>query len=161
MTPIQRARVFVGFDPAPAGYRPEWLKFTTSPNDAHKAYLADAANAVRMLPAWAYHRDWLNAYALDRLPAVCAAVGTGQAVCQSDHPVWWPASEPGHVLLLRATPAAVHGLMIDRASGFWMEPKLDLRGPDLVSLVEKRLGLSPAKAAWRLARICGLRRPMP
>jgi hypothetical protein len=161
MEPMKRARIFVGFDPSPAGYRPDWLKFTATAADAHKAYRADAANAARMLPAWAYHRDWLNAYALDRLPAVCAAVGTGSAVCQSDHPDWWPEDEPGRVLMLRATPSAFHPLMIDRASGFWMEPKLALQGPDLISLIEKRLGLSPAKAAWRLARVCGLKRPMP
>ena len=161
MDPMKRARIFVGFDPMPADYRPDWLRFTVSPAEAQKAYRADAANASRMLPAWAYHRDWLNAYALDRLPAVCAAVGTGQALCRATHPVWWPEDEPGHVLLLRATPEAHHGLMIDQASGFWMEPKLGLQGRDLISLIEKRLALSPAKAAWRLARVCGLRRPMP
>lgn len=161
MTPLQRARIFVGFDRPPAGYRPEWLKFTTTPDEAQKAYRAECSNATRMLPAWAYHRDWLNAYALDRLPAVCATVGTGQALAHDLHPSWWPETEPGHVLVLRASPDALHVLCIDMASGFWMEPRLSLQGPDLIALAEKRLNLSPAKAAWRLARACGLRRPMP
>jgi hypothetical protein len=161
MTPLQRARIFVGFDRAPAGFRPEWLKFTATPAEAEKAYRSDAANASRMLPAWAYHRDWLNAYALDRLPAVCASLSTGPALAYDLHPEWWPALEPGRVLVLRATPTADHVLCIDMASGFWSEPSLSLQGPDLISLVEKRMGLTTAKAAWRLARAVGLRRPMP
>lgn len=170
MDPVKRARIFTGFDPMPSDFKPEWVFPLVHPDDPdrdakmvvkRKAWKAECANASRSLPAWAYHRDWLNGYALEFLPAVCAAIETGQALQRITQPSWWPSMEPGRVLALRATPAAYHCLFVDEASGFWMEPVLSMQGVDLVALVEKRLGLSPAKAAWRLARICGLRKPMP
>ncbi|MFH5927132.1 hypothetical protein [Roseomonas xinghualingensis] len=113
------------------------------------------------LQPYAFHRDWLNFVALDHLPALCAAVGTGPAITTLDKPLWWPREEPGRVLVLQATPDARHCLFIDRASGFWAVPVLSLRGLDLLDLVSARLRLSTTKAAWRLAKICKLRSPMP
>ena len=139
MTPEKRARLFAGFDEPEKPGLPAWLRLTQTPEEVQKAYRDECRNAAKVLPPWAYHRDWLNAYALDLLPAVCAAVGTGRALITLDRPAWWPSAEPGRVIGLRATPDAWHMLFIDRASGFWMEPTLSLRGPDLIALVERRL----------------------
>jgi len=128
----------------------------------------------RTLPAWAYDRDYVTSHALEQLPRVTAQLGIGLAVAMIPRPRWWPfaaapehvrqlhgTSTPGSVAVLRVEPESYDLLFIDRATGEWDCPNLARRGDDLVSLAAWRLGVSDAKAAWRLARICGLRRPVP
>lgn len=161
MTPEKRARLFVRWDQPKTPDEQPRLNLNATPEEAAKAWRDQCRNAAKHLPPWAYHRDWLNGYALSMLPAVCAALGTGEAIAFLPRPAFWPECEPGRVIAVRATPQAWHLLLIDRASGFWMEPTMAMQGPDLISLTEKRSSLSTAKAAWKLARICGLKRPMP
>ena len=162
MTPQQRARIFVGFERKPDGYRPDWARFDRTPEQWQADWEAECRNARLHLPPWAYHRDWLNGYALLHLPAVCRHLGTGPAIARAHRPSFWPVEEPGRVLVLLATPQTkAFPLYIDEHSGYWEEPGRQLKGLDLIELAERRLGLSAAKAAWRLARICGRRSPMP
>jgi len=164
MTPEERARRFVG--PWNAGRKSrsflhDSARPSTDPEKRQAAWEAECRNAREVLPAWAYHRDWLNGIALECLPAVCAAVGTGPALAALGRPLWWPSDEPGRVLAVLDRPDGRHLLFIDQASGYWDEPSLCLRGLDLIDLVSARLKLTTVKAAWRLARICRLRSPMP
>lgn len=142
-----------------------------APDDAWRRY-HDARR--RLLPAWAYDRDYVTGHALEQLPRVCAQLGTGEPVGVIPRPTWWfrpnlPESvrklhgltTEGRVALFRHAPGSYDLLFIDLAVGDWDCPNLKRRGPDLVDLTAWLLRLNDAKAAWRLARICGLQRPMP
>ena len=164
MTPEERAKTFV--KPwqdmrAPRDFLHDSARPSLEPGKRQAAWGSECRNARKVLPAWSYHRDWLNGYALEFLPAVCAAVGTGPALVTLERPLWWSAEEPGRVLALLATPNVRHILFLDRASGYWEEPTLALRGRDLIDLVATRHALTPAKAAWRLSKLVRLRSPMP
>lgn len=126
------------------------------------------------LPAWHADRDYVTSVALEQLPRVCGQLGTGEAVAFLSRPRWWyqhglTASElarhgfggspEGVVIALRNEPGSYDLIFIDRATGEWSVPNLAQSGFDLVSLAAWKWTLSDTKAAWRLARICGLRRP--
>jgi hypothetical protein len=128
----------------------------------------------RARPGWAYDRDYVTSHALEQLPRVCGQLGTGEAVAVLERPRWWATLRlredarslhglrtTGSVVALRLTENSYDLLFIDRAVGEWDCPNLSKRGDDLVSLAAWRLDLPDAKAAWRLARICGLQRPLP
>ena len=128
------------------------------------------------LPTWHADRDYVTGHALDRLPRICAHLGCGDAVAVLPRPQWWSSlTPPDEVAVLHGTRGpgiepviAVrlerggHDLLfVDRATGEWECPSLCRRGADLVALAAWRWGLSDTKAAWRLARLCGLWRPAP
>jgi len=168
MTPYERAMMHVGLREPPRDYRKPL--FLTDPEKARDFQAREDSNARKHLPKWAYNRSWLNFYALDLLPSLIHEMGVGPAICvmhPPDHPKWWPAHEPGHVIMIKAKDRwegrqrVVTSLCIDLASGYWCNCPRTMQGPDLISLYEKRFNISPAKAAWRIARTCGLKRPLP
>lgn len=127
------------------------------------------------LPAWHVDRDYVTSVALDQLPRVCGLLGTGETIALLERPDWWLSagltakertlhglgvSPAGVVAKLRSEPGAYDFLFIDRATGEWTVPNLTQSGYDLVSLAAWRWNLSETKAGWRLARSCGLRRPV-
>lgn len=127
------------------------------------------------LPPWHADRDYVTTHALHQLPHVTRQLGTGDALSMIQRPTWWwsgsalPQSvlerhglvpiEDEHLLVLALEPGSYDLLFIDRATGEWEVPSLERRGRDLVSLAAWRWGLNETKAAWRLARACGLRKP--
>jgi hypothetical protein len=126
----------------------------------------------------------VTSHALELLPRVLAELGCGKLVTMLPRPRWWFAyrvpeevaarhgtrlqslqeSIPA-ILMVRLTatapgePRDTDILYIDQATGEWDCPDLCRCGDDLVALAAWRWGLSPTKAAWRLAKICGLPRP--
>jgi hypothetical protein len=130
----------------------------------------------KAVPPWYVDRGYVNGYALEYLPRVTAALDLGEAVAALPRPRWWfSLTLPDHLaglhgtrlegarptLALRLTADSDDLLFIDRATGEWDVPNLCRGGEDLVELVAWRLDLSPTKAGWRIAKICGLRRPLP
>jgi hypothetical protein len=129
------------------------------------------------LPGWAFDADWLTSHALEALPRVLKALGCGKPVAYLPRPEWWfapdlpaeavarhglnplPDLEP--VIELPLEPGSDTRLFVDMNLGGWDCPNLCRRGDDLVSLAAWRWGLTPAKAAWELARTLGLGRPTP
>lgn len=133
------------------------------------------------LPPWSYDRDWLTCVALESLPRVCAQLGTGPAVAFIDRPAWWRWGACGDgtvtaaqrilhglgpapaavVVAVPLVPGSASLLLIDRSTAEWDCPDAGRFGRDLVELAAWRWNLPAAKAAWRLARVCGLQRPAP
>lgn len=110
-------------------------------------------------PGWWFDREFVNSIALEFLPVVAADLGF-TTVCAAWVPgevAWWPEGEPGHILML--ADARHRAVFVDRASGYWIADGMTRRGTDLVGFAAYRLGVSDAKAAWRLAKLCALRRP--
>jgi hypothetical protein len=52
-------------------------------------------------------------------------------------------------------------LVFDQIAHDWRCPSLARVGDDLIALGEWRWSTTRAKAAWRIARLCGLQRPVP
>ena len=74
------------------------------------------------------------------------------------------AGEFGLGMVFRLQPASAGEspmLFLDEASHQWCCPALAREGASLVNLAAWRWGISDAKAAHRIARICGLQRPVP
>jgi len=132
------------------------------PARAETEWRAWAARTARDAPVWAYDPDHINGYALDILPRVCAEIGTGEALTSIARPAWWfwGGQGSGNVIVLRAKLGSRAVLCIDRATGEWDCPAASRRGETLVHLAAWRWRTTDAKAAWRLARICGLKRPL-
>jgi hypothetical protein len=72
-------------------------------------------------------------------------------------------SSAGMVFLLRpASPAQPQPrLYIDEITHEWWVPTLDREGASLIELASWLGGITPAKAAHRIARLCGRQRPYP
>lgn len=70
-----------------------------------------------------------------------------------------PEHAPGLVFDLHAAPSPA--LFLCEASHEWRCPALARSGACLVDLGAWRWNISAAKAAHRIARLCGLRRPVP
>lgn len=145
--------------PAPTIDQPRML----APEPEWRGWLARIA---REAPPWAYDPEHVTSFALELLPRVCAEIGTGEAVTTLPRPAWWrwpchdnTAERP--IMALAAKPGSYALLFIDRATGAWDCPPAARFGEELVSLAAWRWRTTPAKAAWRLAKICGLKRPLP
>jgi hypothetical protein len=127
--------------------------------------------------AWAYDPEWLCKEALqpERLAALLMDLGGAGPVSILPLPWWW-FSLPQHVRDIRRThgitrlasvvwsrsrPSVDFLLMVHRPTGQWMDCLSGETGMDFLRLVELRLALTPAKAAWRLARLMGFERPVP
>lgn len=147
----------------------------TDPARAMTELRAWTARCAREAPAWAYDPEYVSARALDILPRVCAEIGTGEAICALPRPAWWSTpldtaararhgsaafDDDMHFMVFRAKPGSYAVLVIHRATGEWECPAATRRGDNLVDLAAWRWRLTPAKAAWRLSKLCGLRRPL-
>ncbi|MCL2427893.1 MAG: hypothetical protein FWD12_01510 [Alphaproteobacteria bacterium] len=135
----------------------------------------DYCRAVwRRYPRWGYVPDYVEEAARDFLPRVLADIGIGPMIgrreMRDDTQTLLAvtdavlAADPGRVgewLAFRIEPGAGDILLFDEASHVWHCPALSRRGDGLIELGAWRWGLSTAKAAWRIARLCGLRSPMP
>ncbi len=129
------------------------------------------------LPGWAFDADWLTSHGLARLPTVLKALGCGKPVAMLPRPLWWfgpdlpagaaalhglgPLPNLKPVVALPLEPGAADLLFVDWSLGGWDCPNLCRGDDDLVSLAAWRWGRTRASAAWHLARILGLGRPMP
>ena len=71
---------------------------------------------------------------------------------------WHPGSD---IIAFAIAPDDARPLLLHTLSLQWDCPALSRRGDGLVELGAWRWGVSPAKAAWRLARRLGLERPYP
>jgi hypothetical protein len=160
---VEMARQY-GVPPPPSPFAPdaEWAAW-------HRA-------RRKAVPPWFADRAYVTGYALEYLPRVTAALGFGQAMAALPRPRWWfslslpdavvafhgtRSEDCRPVLAVRLTEDSDDLLFIDRATGEWDVPNLCCGGEDMVALAAWRWDLSPTKAAWRLAKTCGLRRPMP
>jgi hypothetical protein len=111
------------------------------------------------------------------LPRVTEHLGLGDALCEMPRPRWWhgatlhaeavalhglkPLRALLPVLVLPLEPGSADLLFLDQSLGGWDCPNLCRGDDDLVSLAAWRWGRTRASAAWHLARILGLGRPMP
>lgn len=164
--------------PRPAAARPAFRSTASEPSpfapDTEWAAWRDARR--RTLPAGHYDPAYLTSHALERLPAVCGAMGCGDAVRVLDRPLWWPptglseefatfhglrSADGKPVLAVRLTPDSYALLFLDRSTGAWDVPTIGKCGPEMVSLGAWRWGVSRLDAARRLARLCGLGRLTP
>ncbi|CAB4126857.1 hypothetical protein UFOVP78_23 [uncultured Caudovirales phage] len=145
------------------------------PGRAMTELRAWGARCGREAPAWAYDPEYVSGRALDILPRVCAEIGTGEAICTLPRPAWWSTPMPAedrarhgaarfdaepHFIVFRAKPGSYAVLVIHRSTGEWECPAATRRGENLVELAAWRWRTTPAKAAWRLGKLCGLRRPL-
>jgi hypothetical protein len=139
---------------------PDYRAALAARNAAAQArWFADYRRRLAGAPSWWFDREYVTAVALEMLPAVAADLGFTLA-CATWGPGdlrWWPPAEPGRVIML--ADAERRAVFIDRASGYWIVGAFERRGADLVGLAAFRWQIDDARAAWRLARICGLRRP--
>ena len=101
----------------------------------------------------------LNWIALEpeNLPVVLANMGfTGRL---SKHPrgelAWWPKTD--WEVYAMGRPRGLPTIFIDIGSGMWRTEDGYQRGADLIALAAFIWGLPYGKAAFRVARICGLR----
>lgn len=72
-----------------------------------------------------------------------------------------PLARDGWGLVFRLAPDAPQWLILDRIDHQWCCPALDREGVSLIELAAWRLGISNARAASRIARLCGVARPVP
>lgn len=125
-------------------------------------------------PAWAFDEGYVAALARDHLPNVLAQMGIGPLLGRISDPAHChavagrgaplmalPTDPDGRWLLLRVEPGSAHLLILDEAGHAWRCPSLARRGASVIELGAWRWGVSEAKAAHRIARICGQRRPVP
>lgn len=124
------------------------------------------------LPAWGFDRGYVAELAADHLPRVLAQMGLGQllgrvspdaaAIVGKGAP--WaalPMDPGGRWMLFRLEPDSATLITLDSWAHAWRCPELDQFGADLIDLGAWRWATSPAKAAFRIARICGRARPVP
>jgi hypothetical protein len=135
-------------------------------------WAAHCRRAWAALPAWGFDRGFVAELAADHLPRVLGQMGLGQFVGRiSPHaraivgrgapPAALPLDPDGRWMLLRLEPDSADWLMLDSWSHRWRCPSFDQLGADLVDLGAWRWSVNPAKAAFRIARICGQERPRP
>jgi hypothetical protein len=123
-------------------------------------------------PAWGYDRAFLAELAAQQLPRILAQMGVSRLIGRIDpqarHIVGkgaplatLPLCPDGRWMLLRLEQPAPALLALDGWSHAWRCPVLSGRGNDLIDLGAWRWATTPAKAAFRIARLCGRRRPVP
>jgi hypothetical protein len=142
---------------------PEWRAVWADLVKAQEEHeMAEYDRFLAEAPSWWADLEFVNNLALGFLDAVVAKLGY-DLVCGAWEPGqvrWWPWHEPGWVLAVAERGTNEPMVYIDRASGWWVVGQWERQGPSLVKLVEWRWGLSQTKAAWRLAKLCGRRRPV-
>lgn len=112
------------------------------PADAHAFGIAVPEAEEALLWSW----RWLVAHA--------PRIGAGDPLL--------PLAGEGEGLAFRLAPGGDAPLLIlDRISGEWVCPALDREGVSLIELMAWRLEISHARAASRIARLCGVARPVP
>lgn len=137
-------------------------------------WLAYCRSVWRHYPPWAYDSDYVEEAARDFLPRVLADMGVGTLIggaeMAADTPILLAvtdavlAADPERIhawLAFRIEPAATDVLLLEDASHAWRCPALAARGEGLIELGAWRWRMSPARAAWRIARLSGLPRPVP
>lgn len=128
--------------------------------------------ACAALPPWGFDRAFVAELAAEHLPRVLAHIGLGKLlgrispdakrIVGRNAPFCaLPLDPGGRWMLFRIEPGSTDLLALDSWSHAWRCPSLDQLGADLVDLGAWRWGISDAKAAFRIARICGHPRPAP
>ena len=137
---------------------------------------AEAMRTRLSAPGWAFDPSYLTGLALAVLPRFCAAIETGEAIAMLPRPAWWRRRIEDHarvlhgmdacdgmrtIVALRLEPKSYDLLFISMSVGNWTVPTLMRSGGDLVALAAWRWNIGDAKAAWRVARLAGVSRPLP
>jgi hypothetical protein len=123
-------------------------------------------------PVWGYDRAFVAELAVDFLPRVLAQMGIGRfigcispdarAIVSRGAPLSaLPLDPDGRWMMMRLQPDSPDKLLLDSWSHAWRCPSLSRRGDDLIDLGAWLWNLSEAKAAFRIARLCGRKRPLP
>lgn len=123
-------------------------------------------------PPWGFDRGFVAELAAEHLPRVLAQMGvarmigrlspdTRRIVGRGAPLAAMPLDPAGRWMLLRLAEPQPELLALDSWSHAWRCPALDTIGHDLVDLGAWRWGVSAAKAAFRIARLCGAARPVP
>ena len=118
------------------------------------------------VPPWAYDRDFIAVLADDFLPRICAEIGVRRALGVIPPPAWWPHRNDSRFAPQRETEILIlqrdrRCIFLDRATHEWVDPTHARAGHDLIELAAWSWRISEAKAAWRLARLCGRAVPRP
>jgi hypothetical protein len=123
-------------------------------------------------PAYGFDRDFVAELAADCLPRVlgqmgfaklCGRIaGDAKAIVGRGAPfAALPLGGDGRWMLFRLTPPAPELIAFDERGHAWRCPSLGAQGNDLIDLGAWRWGIGEAKAAFRIARLCGRKRPVP
>ena len=68
---------------------------------------------------------------------------------------------PSPIMRFRLAPEDRTPLLFNDISHEWWCPRLNRQGDGLIQLGAWRWDISETKAAWRIAKLCGLERPVP
>lgn len=129
-------------------------------------------------PAWGFDAAYLTEVARPFLPRIMAEMGFGRfcgfladasghgfysrAIAGDAAPtVALPLFADGRWRMFRLEPNSPDFFALDDWSHAWFCRSLARRGESLLDLGAWRWGVSEAKAAHRIARLCGIRRPVP
>lgn len=126
---------------------------------------------------WAYDPEWITAEALKRrnLGKLLLKIGCEEPLGTLPLPWWWFSLPPdvafarrvhgivgpSTVMWRQSRPEAGRMLLVHQPTGQWMDLLTGGSGMALLGLVQQRLDLSPAKAAWFVAKKLGFERPVP
>jgi hypothetical protein len=124
------------------------------------------------LPAWGFDRAFVAELAADHLPRVLAAMGVARLIGRISNDARqlvgrgaplsaMPLAPDGRWFLMRLRPPDEVLIALDPWSHRWRCPALDGIGDDLIDLGVWRWRMTPAKTAFRIARLCGRQRPVP
>jgi hypothetical protein len=123
---------------------------------------------MRDVPPWGFDRHFVAELAADHLHRVRGEMSLSEEIGRL-------ARAPSEVIPLSAMWLAPFGrwmllrldeeprdlIALDTWAHAWSCPALDRAGRDLIDLGAWRWGVSHSKAAFRIARLCGRRRPVP
>lgn len=125
-------------------------------------------------PGWAWDSAYLTEAAREFLPRIMAEMGMGRmcgylAPASISHAIagrgaplaTLPLYSDGRWMMFRLAPASDTYLAFDEHSHAWRCPQLARAGADLVELGAWKWETTEARAARRIARLCGLERPAP
>lgn len=157
-----------------AGIKPPALFDVTEKGQA--AWLAYCRQVWSLFPGWGYDRGYVTEVARGFLPLLFAQIKLGRFLGYID-PEWRRVVGSRSNLNLAVIPLVPMGgrwmiwrlsrdadaplLAFDEWAHAWRCPDYTRRGVDLTDLGAWRWGISESKAAHRIARICGVGRPVP
>lgn len=132
---------------------------------------------------WAYDPEWVTAQALQPANLMRVLLDSKCTPPFGKLPMpWWWFSLPSEVQISRKLHGigavrntvlwcpsrkqqmheyrGPHMLTVHQPTGQWMDHEHRCNGVELLGLVQRRHGISQAKAAWRVAKLLGYPRPM-